>query len=412
MLKDISNHLVAVCDAIIEDQQNSLQKSNQNQYSKNGKKYKLTSEGTFIRVQGENKHLIVSESYENFKLNYSILSSFHILQSCGTILQDYTKLSLAIIFTSREIELNKWYDETSKVCSIENSSYDPLSIEDEALNYISNIDSDLRSELILLGTMILTATKINFFQTDHNVTSPNLEGYALRRIISENCGDNALSSIDVYNALRAFSHWCSIRGIFYKLSLPYLQIDNSLIHKFKSFPNIPNWIKDTVHGRYPAGCSKLALVKKSLFIIANSIYGRLIETPKNLNLISLLKLCNEIESDPLRYHIRSGTLTLSTNPPLEINKLFTNSNQWIEFCSCIFQAIGNYRLPYENKLLVSNKILKINKVKDKPLFQDTVILVSKIKNLEHIHGYNISDEKLIQLLGGSVQNSLYSKCIS
>lgn len=409
MLRDISDNLVEICNAIIQDQKHTLQKAGQNEYSKNGKKYKLTSEGTFIRVQGENKHLILSESYEDFKLNYSILSSYYILKDCGNILKDYPKLSLAIIFTSREIELNKWYDQSSKVCSIENSSYDPTMVEDDALNYIANIDTSTRSQLIQLGTLILTATKINFFQTDHNVTSPTLEGYALRRIISETCGTQALTSIDVYNALRAFSHWCSIRGIFHKLDLPHLQIDDSLIHKFKSFPTIPSWVHDTVHGRYPAGCSKIALVKKSLFIISNSIYGHLISEPPNLDVSKFLKLCKDIESDPLRYHIRSATVNLSTTGYLEVNKQITNINQWIEFISCILQAIGNYHIPYENKLLISNKILKSNKIKDKPLYLSTLALVSEMKKITQQGGHDISDEKLIHFLGGSVENSLYSK---
>lgn len=409
MLSDVSNNLVAVCDAIIAEQQ-SLKNSNNNEYSKNGKKYRLTSDGNFIRVQDQRKHLIVSESYENFKMNYSILSSYYILQSCGNILQDYQKLSLAIIFTSREIELNKWYDDTSKICSVENSLYDPLSVEDDALNYISNIDPDSRSEYINFGSMILSATTINFFQTDHNVTSPTLEGYALRRIITENCGEDALTSFDVYNALRAFSHWCSIRGILYKLSLSNLQIDSLLIHRFKSFPEIPQWINDSISGRYPAGCSKLALIKKSLFIISTSIYGKLIRLPDYLNITSFLQLCKDIESDPLRYHIRSGSLLLSKNSHLEISKLFKNPNKWLEFVSCILQAIGNYKLPYENKLIISNKILKIHKVKDMTLYQQTCALVNRIETLEQMNGNILPDDKLINMLGGPVNNSLSSKC--
>lgn len=406
MLSDISNNLVAVCDAILADHQQSFPKNQLNEYSKNGKKYKLTADGNFVRVQGENKHLVVSDSYENYKCNYSILSSYHILQNCGSILEEYNRLSLAIIFTSREIELNKWYDESSKTCSIENSSYDPYTVEDDALKYISNIDHDTRNELIFLGTMILTATKINFFQTDHNVTSPTLEGYALRRIISENCGEDALSSVDVYNALRAFSHWCSIRGIFHKLAIPHLQIDALLTHNFRSFPAIPQWIQDTVHGRYPAGCSKIALVKKALFSLNNSIYGSLIEIPKYLNFRELLKLCHDIENDPLRYHIRSGSLMLSTNAHLEVSKLFTNSAKWIEFISCLHQAIGNYKLPHENKILVSNKILKVNKIKDKPIYKQTLALVHRIETMEQMNGYNIPDDQLVSALGGPVAHSL------
>lgn len=413
MLQDISNNLVNVCDAIIE-QQSSLKNSNDNAYSKNGKKYRLTSAGQFIRVQDENKHLIVAENYDDYKKNYSILSSYHILKSCGSILQDYKKLSLAIIFTSREIELNKWYDESSKITSIDNSFYDIYedNNELEALNYISNVDSQLRDDLIILGSLILTATKINFFQTDHNVSSPNLEGFALRNLIKDNCTDSALSSFDVYNALRAFSHWCSIKGIFYRLSLPNLNIDNLLIARFNSFIDIPKWISDSVKGRYPAGCSKLALIKKSLFVISNSIYGNLIEPPHSpLDLKYLLTLCQDIENDPLKYHIRSNTLHLSNHESVQLSNVFKNSDKWILYISCILQAIGNYRLPYENKLLISNKILKVNRIKDNDLFKKTHQLVNKMQTLDRIHSkQQLSDAQLLALLGGPLAVSLSSQC--
>lgn len=409
MLKDISNNLVSVCEAIIADQQ-TVQKSSVNEYSKNGKKYKLTSEGNFIRVQGEDKHLIVAESYGDFKCNYSILASFRILQNCGDVLSEYRQLSLAIIFTSREIELNKWYDESSKTCFIENSSYDPLAVEDEALAYISNIDPDTRSQLVFLGCMILTATKINFFQTDHNVTSPTLEGYALRRIIAENCGEAALTSVDVYNALRAFSHWCSVRGIFHKLDIPNLQIHDLLIHRFKSFPQIPSWIKDSVYGRYPAGCSKIALVKKALVILSHSVYGQLVPLPKELDVDQFLLLCKDIETDPLRYHIRAGSLLLSTNPHLEASKLFTQSDKWLEYVSCLLQAVGSYHMASGSKLIISNKILKINKIKDKKAYKQMCTVVNEMKSLEHSQGQRCSDEELLGLMGGPVPHSLSSSC--
>ncbi|KGK34386.1 hypothetical protein JL09_g6464, partial [Pichia kudriavzevii] len=72
-------------------------------------------------------------------------------------------------------------------------------------------------------------------------------------------------------------------------------------------------------------------------------------------------------------------------------------------------AIGNYRLHHENKLLISNKILKVHKIKDKPVYKNTLQLVNKIKEMERSNS-DISDEKIIQLLGGSVTNSISQIC--
>lgn len=408
MLRDISDSLVALCESIIAEQELTLTKNPANEYSKNGKKYKLTSTGDFVRVHDESKHLLVSETYQGFQHNYSILSSYHILQNCGQFLSDYRRLALAIIFTSREVELNKWYDETSKVASIDNCTYDPFNVEKDALRYIADVNIESRTQLVELGTTILTATKINYFQTDHNVTTPTLEGYALRKIIMDNCGNEALKSIDVYNALRAFSHWCSIRGIFYKLSIPNLRIDLLLKRQFNSFPLIPIWVADSVHGRYPAGCSKIALIKKSLNTISQSVYGRLTSVPANLNIRALLKLCHDIETDPLTYRIYSSTTDYSTNGHLDVNALFTNANAWIEYVSCILQAIGNYRMPFENKLLVSNKILKVAKVKDKQVYKQTWDLVRRVQMIERSANRDVSDEKLVSMMGGEVVDSIAS----
>ncbi|GMM29439.1 hypothetical protein DAMA08_021840 [Martiniozyma asiatica (nom. inval.)] len=394
ILPDISKNLVSICDGIIENQQQASQ--NTNEYSKNGKKYKLTSNGQFIRVQGEAKHLLVSESYEDFKSNLSILSSYHILRSHGTLLERYRNLALAIIFTSREIELNKWYEPTSKVCNLESSQYNPQYVEKDALNYITNVSQASRREYIKLGCMILTATKINFFQTDHNVTSPTLEGYALRRLIAESCGDDALCNIDVYNSLRAFSHWCSIKGVFYKLEIPGLKIDSALIHNFKSFPTVPGWIRETIKGRYPAGCSKCSLIKKTLYLLDNSIYGQLLSIPADLNYKSFLKLCKDIELDPLKYHIRSGSLGLSIEPSIELHRIFNNANKWIMWISSVLHAIGEYRFAEGSKMITSNKIFKLNKVKDQKAYKETVKLVQEIRGM--------SDEAAVRSFG--LSNSL------
>ncbi|ODV85469.1 hypothetical protein CANARDRAFT_186968, partial [[Candida] arabinofermentans NRRL YB-2248] len=281
------------------------------EYNKNGRKYKRTQEGNFIRVRGESKHLIVAHNYSNYGENYAIVSSYYILQQTGTILQDYRDLCLAIIFTSREIELNKWYESNSKVCSVEDALYNPFNFKQDAMDYISGISLQQRIEYVKAGCSILAATKINFLQTDHHVASPMLEGYVLKELINEICGsESALKSEDVYNSLRAFCHWCSIRGVLHCLDVPGLRLDAELIHNFKNFPRQPEWIKNAVMLRYPAGTSKCALIKKSLIVISKSVFGKLITCSNPSSIHNLFKLCSAIEAEPLRYHIRASSNNL------------------------------------------------------------------------------------------------------
>ncbi|GMG22421.1 unnamed protein product [Ambrosiozyma monospora] len=254
MLTEISTDLINICDELIIDTNKSTKQNNESQgvYSTNGRVYKKMDEGNFVRVKNQQKHLIISDNFADFKKNLSIISSYSILKQCGNVLQDHKNLCLAIIFTSREIELNKWYESNTKVVTIDHSVYNPLDLEQEALNYINDIPSEDRIDYVELGCNILSATKINFLQTDHHVMSPTLEGFALREIITKACGYESLKSKDVYNALRAFCHWCSIRGILHCLDIDGLKIDPALIRSFETFPEQPKWIKDTVFARMPA----------------------------------------------------------------------------------------------------------------------------------------------------------------
>lgn len=412
MLRNISLELLAVCDEVDAELEQIKSKSSLNEFTRNGKKYRLTSNGDFVRVHDESKHLMVSSNYQGFEKEYSILSAYRILCSCGEFLKEYRQLALAILFTARELELKQWYDETSKVIVVERDvntkTIDFSDVEQDAKAYIANINSVEAAEFVHLGAAIITATKINYFQTDHNVTSPSLEGYALRKLITDTGGEDALRSIDVYNALRAFSHWCSIRGIFFTLGLPNLNIDPVLKHHFNSFPTVPEWVIKSVHGRYPAGCSRIALIKKTLVVLGNSLYGRLIAAPHPLDTGVILKLCAEIEADPLTYRLcASPNSNYSTRAHIEVSQKFVHASNWLEFLSAVMHAIGTHRL-HENKLLTSNKFIKLAKVKGMKAYKDTCTLVQRVRGVERKSGRNVSDEKIIAILGGEVKNSIAS----
>lgn len=350
-------------------------------YNSNGKKYRLTSGGKFVRVRGEDKHLIVAATYEDLKDNLSIVSAYAILRNQGDVLEQYRDLCLAIILTAREIELNKWHDEASSmVTTLANSCYDPMDCTDAALEYVGGVGEELRKEYVNIGAMVLAATKINFFQTDHHVTSPELEGYALRRMVTETCGLAALTDKNVYNALRAFSYWISIKGVLSSLQVPGLKVDEPLLHNFKTFPSPPAWIKNTLRNRYPAGCANCAIVKRALVALAHSVYGPLIALPKELDAKALLDLCTDIENDPLRYHVRARSMDLSISTPVQLNSSWPMGD-WIEFVSSILLAIGDTM--FDPQLAGSSKLLALAKVKNTPLFKSTRKLVLSASSLSN-----------------------------
>ncbi|VEU22021.1 DEKNAAC103047 [Brettanomyces naardenensis] len=402
MLEEISLNLIQVCDSIIEASE-AKEHSQVNQYSRNGKKYRQTSDGNFRRVQEENKYLVVGRDYSEFKKNYSICSSYYILKNQGSVLSNYRDLCLSIIFTSREIELNKWYEPDTKICNIDECHYDPSECETEAVEYISNISGKKRADYVKMGCSLLAATKINFYQSDHHVSSPTLEGQVLKELVMNICADeSSLSSPDVYNALRAFCHWCSIKGVLYCLGMPHLAIDNTLMFRFRTFPKLEEWIKESVFERYPAGTSKYSLVKKSLITISHSAFGKVITFPKELDAAELFNTCKEIEADPIRFHVRAASLNLSESSPLEASGLCQDIDKYVEFISIIFHA-GSYKL--SSKVSSSSKLIKYAKVKHKPLFKSVQHMANRMRGFER--RAKLSNELLTERLGGEVDNSVY-----
>ncbi|GME87849.1 unnamed protein product [[Candida] boidinii] len=378
-LEDISTNLINIADLIINETQESKLDSS-NEYQKYGRKYVQIADGNFMRVRNETKFLIIGDTYAEYRQNLSILSSYYILKNfCGSLLQDYKDLCLAIIFCSREIELNKWYEENSKVVTLANAIYDPNECETEALNYISNCSSEKRDEYIKIGSQILCASKINFLQTDHHVAQPNLEGYALKELIKDVCGTEGLKSTDVYNALRAFVHWCSIRGVLYKLDVGgSLKLNTTLRHHFKSFPDPPNWIKETITNRFPAGTSKISLINKSLITIGNSVFGKLITIPQGYDLDKIFDLCDSIQKDPVRYHIRAQESQLTSLPPNEISNIVPDLQRYVLLCASILHGSEG---KIGSKLLVSSKFPRFNQVKNLDTYAQSHKISQRIKQL-------------------------------
>lgn len=396
MLEEISENLVDICDSIIKQSENEGKPGKSDQFCHNGKKYRQLSDGNFCRVQGEDKYLVVGRDYAEFRDNYSLYSSYYILKKQGTVLDDYRQLCLAIIFTSREIELNKWYEANTKIRFADDIDYDLDQWEDETMDYISKVSDSEREKYIKIGCNLLAATKINFYQTDHHVASPKLEGTALTRLITKVCKDeHAITSKDVYNALRAFCHWCSIRGVLYKLGMKGLDVDDKLKFRFRTFPEIDDWIKDTVYERYPAGTSKYYLIKTSLQALADSPIGELIISPSDIRIENFFEACRQIESDPLRFHVRAASLKLSKNPPMQASALFNNLQKLLEYISVIYHC-GSYRI--SSKFTTSSKLIKYSKLKHLPFFKDAQKLANQIKEIEDTNP-EISDASLVSKMG-------------
>ncbi|CDK26203.1 unnamed protein product [Kuraishia capsulata CBS 1993] len=383
-LQDICINLLQVADDILA----STDDAHSNSYMKNGRKYRMTN-GGFVRVQEEDKSLVIEDGESDGST--ALFSAYTVLSKTGSVLVDYPDLCLSIMMTAREIERQKWYESNTKVVDISESTYDPFALEDEAREYLESHTAT--ADHLKDGCSLLAAAKINFFHTDHHVGKPKLQGIAMRKVVTKMCGhtNKCLKSEDVYNAVRAFVHWCSIRGVLHCLGLRTISIESELEESFKSFPEQPEWICESLKGRYPAGTSQYMLVKKSLTVISHSTYGALLSIPPNLvsEIHKFWKICEDIETSPEQYHIRSKAANLSLSP-VTLSSL-PDISRILTLCGCVFHGSKG---KVGSNLVLTSKFPKRQTIEQSSYHERVRLLNSIIeKNTE------LSEEELIEKIG-------------
>ncbi|ODV96917.1 hypothetical protein PACTADRAFT_48707 [Pachysolen tannophilus NRRL Y-2460] len=401
VLEEISANLINVAEQILQDSEKYG--NNKLQYTKNGRVYRLINHEGFERIKEDHKFLIITRDY-NFKENLSLISSYYILKKIDEnsksegddddLFAKHRDLCLSIVGAAREIELNRWYDPNTCVTTKDEASYDPEGMVEEALKF----SKDITKNHINNGLLLLCASKINFFHTDHTA-SKKIEGICLRNLVLSLYGEKALNSEKIYNAIRCFAHWGSIRGILYKLELKSLYVDSDLQNNFRNFPNPPEYLKQQLYIRYPAGTSKYSLAKKAIEMISNSLYGKLI--PIQTDMKWLFQLCNDIEKEPARYHLRSSTKNLSKNPVI-LSKL-EKPDQILKICACIINGSNGF---IGKKLMTSSKLPKRQTIKNDNIYIKSKNLTSHISKY---YAQGLDDDKILEIMGGKVNNCIYDK---
>lgn len=303
-----SDALVAVADSILE----KITQLGPVEITKKGRKYKFVN-NTFQRIQKEDKHLIIHP--EDLNKNFAALLAHRILSSISPdMLTTHRDLSLMIIGVADQLEKNGWYEE-------ENSSvinYKALKfvyIEEHAATAIEFAQS-VTDEHLAMGYNILYCSKLNFFHTDHHIGT-RLEGHHMRLYVEKFFGEDALELPEVLTALKSFVHWANIKGFLYKLDVDSIDVDETEKQKFSKLPDPPAELKDYVYARPPSGTSKYFLVRKAMNTILENPYSQLIPYPQDSEVPDpalIYRLCQEIQKDPVRYHLRAEVKRLARDP--------------------------------------------------------------------------------------------------
>ncbi|RKP30101.1 hypothetical protein METBISCDRAFT_17054 [Metschnikowia bicuspidata] len=323
-----SDALIAVADSIL----GKISQLGSVEITKKGRKYKFIN-NTFQRIQKEDKHLIIDPDEPD--KGFAVLLAYRILESVSPdIFSGHKDLCLVIIGVARELERNGWCEEENSIIYEQQKFFFSQENVDNALDFAKAVTDDhLRT-----GYMILCCAKLNFFHTDHHIGA-KLEGSHMRNYVAKSFGSDALELPEVLAALKSFVHWGNIKGLLYKLDVPNMDVDEDLIRRYAPFPDPPQELKDYIYARPPSGTSKYFLARKALNTILESFYSRLIPYPSEEDTFEpekIYSLCQNIQEDPVRYHLRSDVKRLIANP-VNIAEL---SQQYDKTVKAILLVVG------------------------------------------------------------------------
>ncbi|KAG7660605.1 uncharacterized protein J8A68_005871 [[Candida] subhashii] len=400
-LLSTSDALVEVSDHIL----NTIDSLSKVEYNKKGRKYRFVN-NQFQRIRQEDKYLIINP--ENLDDNLGLLSAFNILSNInnGEILDQFPEFCVTILGMAQVLERKKWYEEENHcVLHIKNAKYDPRELAQIADEYI--LDHPITDQHIEWGVNLMIASKLNFFHTDHHIGT-KLEGLYMRQFIEEYFGEDALNSHDVLIALKSCVHWGNIKGILYKLEVPNLSLSQDIIENFASFPDPLPELKMNIYERYPSGTSKYSLIRKAIDLLCDWKYSKLVDIPPQIDFEWIFELCHDIESDPIKYHLRSSTKQLCDNP-VNLQELNVKYNARIKQLLNLISTIINIFPETGGEFLLQNS--KIPKFTPDLISEEYCAKLIKLQ--EQIESYEDKEwdveDIVLRLYTGDLENSLFER---
>lgn len=341
--------LIAVASTILDRAEGLLM----TEVNKKGRKFKYVNDA-FQRVQEEDKHLIIHPL--DLSEGLSTILAYSILQSIDeTLFERFPDVCLAIVGAAGEIEKQGWYEEEhSSVIPYKQLKFTyTLQMRQKTVEFAKGV----KEEHLHQAVVILYCAKLSFFHTDHHIGN-KLDDPYMRDYVEQFYGEEAVQLPEVILALKSFVHWANIKGCLWKLKVPNLNIDEALIKRFSSFPDPPAELLEVVNKRYPSGTSKYLLVRKLLDILADYDYAKVIPFPEGpeFDLHWIFDLCHKIESDPIRYHLRSSLKRLCTNPVNLIELSKEHKAQVQNLLSVISIVLNVFRIEEGETLLLNLKI--------------------------------------------------------
>lgn len=357
---------------------------------KRGRKYKYVN-NYFQRIREEDKHLIVYP--EHPEQNVALILAYLILQSMTPgIEQTHKDLCLMIMGIARMLEQNRWCEEENSL--VIHYSKSKLVFDNAVKNTVVDLAAEITDHHLEMGYNIIYCSKINFLHTDHHIGT-KLENQHMRGLVEKYFGPDAPDLPEVLTALKCSVHWAHIKGVLYKLEVRGLTMEPELKERFDLFPDPSPELLGDVHSRFPSGTSRYSLLQKSLTLLSQYKYARLIPYPSDsiFDCKWLFQLCAQIEREPVRYHLRAKVKNLAASP-VNLNELSQQYNKSIDALFTLisyiinsFPETGGWFLHQNSRIpeLTEDLIRKF------PEYYDQVQLVGKQVTAYENEGWATSD---------------------
>jgi len=200
----------------------------------------------------------------------------------------------SLVGAAIQIVANAWFDNEcyTNAAVLGNDSKENRAAFAEYLKKMSPSDQER-------GVLILAATKVNWWQTNHHVGQARFQGY-IKKVVTAQFGVAAAAHDGVYNAVWRLGHWASTRGVLASLGI------RGCGPKMRSFPAPTEDISIRIRA-YPAGTAKVGVAIAIFKRIYHGMFGKVL--PPSPNIGELMESSVNILSRPVEFHVGASHLT-------------------------------------------------------------------------------------------------------
>lgn len=249
---------------------------------------------------------------------FAVIWAIHKLVKIGisdeTFIRDYAAATGLIV-------RNRWYDEHSNTKQSGGFEEGPGDRDK-----VKKLYEGIKAEHGQSGVTVLTATKVNFWLTNHHVGSGRFSGY-MKKLMMLKYSENVANDPLVFNAVWALGHWGSSAGILGALGVE----GTGTIVGFKKYPSPADDVKMRIES-YPAGTARVGVCQAIIKRINTSVFRDVLGAPPGLT--SLVTAINQINQHKVKFHPGAYHLT-----GINERETYVLDEDLVSYCAAYIHAV-------------------------------------------------------------------------